>query len=675
MPYSNSFFRHRGISTYLLVALALSTIHCGDDSGESGANTTLGGNEDEDIVLSCEETACGCDNPDCESDPIGRGVEGRPFDIEEDPSSGVEVSDDDGALVLSSRRVANEYLWAANTAEGTLSKISTVETDAEGHHVELARYAVGPTSKTGDRSPGAFDADDYFNLMWDGEANAPNAGRGADFYGEDPSRTAVCTNGVVCTANRSGGRVTCVAPDPIYCEDKNGDGLQTSDGPDNVLPFDMDDCVLWSKSLGTDQSYAPRLRGAACEPQPVIDGGTKQSLWVGDSQYRAANGKTRGTLWKLDVDDGGNELFRTQIDDCQPYGLAASATKENRNLWVSCRVIEGGSGISSIGRLDTDRCTGPACLAEETCVVGEDPDCDAAIKQRITLPAIENSSGQLVREQPYGITTTIVDDIEHVWITTSNGSVPGGVYRYIHDPRIEPDDRWARLDTGENGNGIAIDNLGFVYAALGNAGVAQIDSRTFQWNILPGTADYNAKGVGVAPNGPVFVLGYKGTEAMKLTPTQTVGVVGVDPDAVIGLGRMYTYSDMTGVQTLNATNPEGFYKARFEGCENEETVWKNFVWNAEVPAGTSIIFEIRVSEELDVLSGSEAVATIAVPPLNSPIDLESRLEEADLDIENAKHLEVTATLRAERDSSRVLTPRLYYFDVGRNKCTAGPVLE
>lgn len=95
------------------------------------------------------------------------------------------------------------YVWVANSSEGTVSKIN-MET-----LVEEARYMTRA----------------------DGMGN--------------PSRTSVSLKGDVAVANRHGGLVKFYV-DPKDCQDTNGvPGIQTSTGKNDVLAWDMEECRAW----------------------------------------------------------------------------------------------------------------------------------------------------------------------------------------------------------------------------------------------------------------------------------------------------------------------------------------------------------------------------------------------------------------------------------------------
>lgn len=101
------------------------------------------------------------------------------------------------------------YIWIANAEQGTVSKIDTVTM------TEVGRYITRP----------------------DGAGN--------------PSRTSVSFYGDVVIANRHGG-LTKIWARKSDCVEKNGiPGIQTSTGPNDVLPWGQDECVAWYTEFPT----------------------------------------------------------------------------------------------------------------------------------------------------------------------------------------------------------------------------------------------------------------------------------------------------------------------------------------------------------------------------------------------------------------------------------------
>jgi len=187
-----------------------------------------------------------------------------------------------------------QYIWIANSAEGTVSKIDTKS------GVEVGRYRVAP-----------------------GES--------------DPSRTSVNLFGDVAVADRAGG-ITKIAAQVERCDETlNGQpGLQTSSGAADVRAFGDDDCVLWRTPLpGGD---GPELHSAGPRPvawEPAL--GADQCpadlarVWVGWFDYpqkvghvARLNGKTGAIEDEVEIADWG-------VHKAGPYG---GAVNRDGDLWM-----------------------------------------------------------------------------------------------------------------------------------------------------------------------------------------------------------------------------------------------------------------------------------------------------------------------------------------------------
>ncbi len=192
------------------------------------------------------------------------------------------------------------YIWIANSAQGTISKINTTTIIEEG------RYQAKP-------------------------------------FNGDPSRTSVNLVGDVAVANRNGG-VAKFWANPDDCVSSNGQpGIQTSSGANDVLAWGQDDCLSWYTELncGSNRPVAwtrGEFNDAACTFEEM-------DLWtVCDSQVHLLDGETGvieetinvpggfpfvyggaadadGNFWGLDT--GNSSLFR--IDNMtyqfQSWGL------------------------------------------------------------------------------------------------------------------------------------------------------------------------------------------------------------------------------------------------------------------------------------------------------------------------------------------------------------------
>lgn len=193
------------------------------------------------------------------------------------------------------------YIWIANSAQGTISKIDTVTMVEEG------RYQARP-------------------------------------FGGDPSRTSVNLAGDVAVANRNGG-VTKFWAQEEDCQNSNGTpGIQTSSGSNDVLAWGEDDCMAWHTPLacgsnrpvawtrGTfneaECAYEDMQLWTACDGNVLLlDGETgviAETIPVpsgGSAFVYGGAADADGNFWGLDV--GSNSLFRVdyQTLDAQAWPL------------------------------------------------------------------------------------------------------------------------------------------------------------------------------------------------------------------------------------------------------------------------------------------------------------------------------------------------------------------
>ncbi len=279
---------------------------------------------------SCDGSGqCGDCDDFCNRDDIGGPK--NPFklgsDDEDSTDSGV-VLDDDGAITLDVRRIETNFIWIANTDEGTISKVDTRTLK------EVARYLTGPKAVGISREQG----------------------------GNDPSRTSVNTFSDVYVGNRDRLSVTKISALGNECPDRNNDGMKrTSQGPSDVLPWGEDDCIIWNTPL----PGGGVIRAVAAQDGFQENDTIQPGVWVG-----GWNGK----IWKLSSENGAIELT-TNSPVGGNYGFALDGLG---NLWIS-----GWSG-AAIGRINTLKCIDSAtCDAEVVC---DREDGDTCVKQRIALP-------------------------------------------------------------------------------------------------------------------------------------------------------------------------------------------------------------------------------------------------------------------------------------------------
>lgn len=198
------------------------------------------------------------------------------------------------------------YIWIANSAEGTVSKINTETLVEEGRY--LTRE--------------------------DGQG--------------DPSRTSVSLRGNVAVANRSGGVVK-IYGDPANCEDLDGDGtIETSTGPDDVLPW-PDECVAWFVPM----EYGSQRAIAWTQGDGDPEGGavTNEKVWVSGEN----EGDPGVDIMLIDGDDGiVEDMVTVQLDndgpEGYPYRAYGGAVDREGNFWFS--PLGGPSVIARVNRSD-----------------------------------------------------------------------------------------------------------------------------------------------------------------------------------------------------------------------------------------------------------------------------------------------------------------------------------
>ena len=352
------------------------------------------------------------------------------------------------------------YIWIANSTEGTVSKVNTFTAVEEG------RYRTGPDALS------------------------------------DPSRTSVNQHGDVAVANRGGGIVK-IAARTDDCIDSNGNGeIDTSDGPDAILNWGEDECVLWYQDLPASGQLGPRP--IAWEPVESNCAGPTPRVWVGwwrgpDDDvgvFRRLDGDTGETLDEIEV-----PLWNLGDKPTGPYGGAVNAAGD---FWVTGYY-------------------GPAIKidAETLDVEYVDPPADSGF---------------------YGMS---LDPDEGIWV----GGCDGAIYY-----KAPGDGFFENISTIEGrARGVQVDREGRAWFA-GNSPcrllMADTATRTLaEDNIeLPGCQE--PVGVSIDVEGFVWVVDKDAQQAYK-----------VDPDSyaieatVTGLVDPYTYSDMTGHGLGLVVNP------------------------------------------------------------------------------------------------------------------------
>ncbi|MEM1413709.1 MAG: hypothetical protein AAGH15_02350 [Myxococcota bacterium] len=619
-----------------------------DDPTQTGVEVCDGRDNDcDDLVDDGVLSPCGDCDPSCSASGIGPGA-GTPdapgFDPTDDNSDGVGL-DPEGAIVLDAERINTNFIWIANTTEGTVSRFST-----EAPYPELGRYSTGPA---------------------DFRMNTPRP-TGNGFFGNDPSRTSVNSFGDAFVANREGNDIVYISALGTGCLDTNGDGEITTSTDVNgdaiierseVLAFGEDDCVV-RQSLDEAFPGEDRVRAAAAQDVTGPDGEVRRFIWVGAYNTTPADGggcgECAGGVAKYEVvesADGNVRLERRLVTSApvRPYGFALDG---DGRLWIATRDGD------LLGFVDTEVCVDDASCAVRGCTASgtEGGECDDAVKGRIPAPFT-----------PYGIT---VDFNQRVWI--------GGDEIGRYDLGAAPGSRWTVVDVPRSGiavHGIAADAAGWIWGAAQGDGVYRVDADDpARWTTVADTAGPLHKGMAVDAEGKIWSItqGRSGdaetsdAEAVVIVPGPTLEDATVQRDVADSIYNPYTYSDMTGLQLRLATNPRGTYEHVVEGCDPETTSdgltrWAELRFEAETPAGTSVAFRVKTADTRAGLVDAPFVAVGLTPPDASPLDLSMALADALADgtIDAVgRFLLVEVALEANRSSSvEVITPRVTGLDV------------
>ncbi len=338
------------------------------------------------------------------------------------------------------------FIWIANSGEGTLSKLCTI------NGVEMARYYTSPQERSG-----------------------------------DPSRTSVNLHGDMVVTNRDPeygpSSVTKFAADPIDCQDRNGNfTIETSHGGDDVLPWGEDECMIWNTPLpdpGATMSIG--ARATAWDGAENPETGEGGAVWIGAVMSRQ--------IFKLDGETG--EILQSASVNIMPYGGAVDGRGSFWVVAMGCTV-----GLCSIGKVN------------------------------MTTLAMQSYSVPC----GYGIS---VDARGRIWTSGLNC-----VNRF--DPVAEVSNTLPL--SGHFNRGVAVDNNGYVWAAVTDGNVVQVNEDTLELvNEFP-VGPASVVGVAVDYFGYIWAISEGGNQALKIDPA-TYEVesfpVGLQP---------YTYSDMTGFQ-------------------------------------------------------------------------------------------------------------------------------
>lgn len=357
---------------------------------------------------------------------------------------------------------ALDYLWVSDYVDSTVAKINTKTMVIE------AAYLTRP----------------------DGMGN--------------PSRTSVNLVGDVAVANRHGGLVKFYG-DVARCQERNGiPGIQTSQGPDDVLSWDEEECRAWYVEFPTTNQRP--VAWTAGDSTPGACDAANADVWTVTSAVPGlfpGQGGAGGVIaYLLDGETGAIEL-QVAVDGFsgQGFGAYGGAVDAAGNLYFSPL------GTFSPGRL-------------------------ARVEKDTLLPTVWDIPQGV---SAYGIT---VDHKGRVWLSSTLGSLAA---RF--DPTTET---WDILEGFGGGSGLAEGPDDWMYLSSGSTVRAvQLDSMEVGgvWSTTE-----TVKGVSFDAEGYLWAVTYRDTRnpmssaAAYKIDVSTMTTAGVVP----GLQDPYTYSDMTG---------------------------------------------------------------------------------------------------------------------------------
>ncbi len=329
------------------------------------------------------------------------------------------------------------YLWASNSAEGTISKIDTQTV------TEVGRFATRP-----------------------------------DALGS-PSRTSVSLSGNVAVANRSGG-ITKIWANEEDCAESNGmGGLQTS-GNSVPLAWDVEECRAWYLPFDYDSQ-----RPVAWAPG---DWNQTSCSWSNERLWTAGRfGQVQTEVVLIDG-DAGVVLDTVDIPGLKPdqFGLYGGAVDSDGNFWTT-----GWATGNHLVRVDIDTMEptvwpGPSIIADSHWY-GMTVDVNGYVW---------NCASRVARFDPLTESWTVSDELPHWSAGCMADADPDGLLWLgaeglmgINRETFEIVHQWATPSS----YGVSIDFFGYVWAVNGD-GAHRVDPETGEvtsYNGLVGAYTYS----------------------------------------------------------------------------------------------------------------------------------------------------------------------------------------
>lgn len=494
--------------------------HWGVCEGGQGPTGERCNGEDEDcdgIVDEGVVSPCGGCTPGCVGGVWGQ--EPNPFEATE----GFALTRF-GELTLASTERSFGRLWVANTADATVSRIDVVEA------VETARYATGGTEPS-------RVAVDYLGDAWVLNREFEGIPSATRFFGE---------------AER--------------CVDADGDGLDTSSGPEDVRPFGEDDCVAVHVPVGEAGAVA---RAIAIDGDTGLDGVSGGDPWIGLHDAEAV----------VELDGlTGAELRRVETPGFQPYAATFDP-------WGTLWMIERDGVLARI-----------------------DPRPEAPTVELIDVPI------------PCFLLYGLASDRDGRLLLT--GFACDRVISY--DPALG---RWETREAPASPRGATFDGEATVWLAHTAAMVSAVSldplrvDRTLSL-VDETTRPIEAIGIAVDPFGQIWAASSQGG------PDDTGLATRVDPDsgavtAQVPVGRApHVQGDLIGNRVRYGLVERASATERFEGCGlDEPTAWLSVHVSADPGAYGTVTVEARHAATEAGLEAAAWETLGVIPDTPAPWDL------------------------------------------------------
>lgn len=451
-----------------LVFGSLSLVACGDGSQASdGATSSIttatnpsAGPTATSEAASESETGAATSGTDSDGETTTSGSTGPKLDV-----AAADFGDTgSGDCTACGFELNYSYVWIANATEGTVSKIDTVTLQ------EVGRYITRP----------------------DGNGN--------------PSRTSVNFNGDVAVANRHGG-LTKFYANPNDCDEMaNGTpGLQTSSGPDDILPWGQDDCLAWYVEFPTTNQRPVAWEQGDFNPETCRYENMRVWTVVSSVPGLPGLGGNGGvTVHRLDGETGAIlDTIPIETFPGNQFGAYGGAVDSQGNLWFCPQGLPFTPDNKKLVRVDAQN------LAYTVFTIPQDV-------------------------ASYGIT---VDADDYVWISSTGGK---GVARF--NPVSET---WDYPDTSTLSlGGLAQGQDGTLWVST-NYGAMGLDPSSLELDQMVDIPDGGTKGVAVDRDGFVWLVNE--TAAYKYNSE------AMTYEVYSGLDEPYTYSDFSGGALKNTT--------------------------------------------------------------------------------------------------------------------------